>query len=72
MRRFNDLPPIHKLGWIQAAELIYKDMTSTKFLELLTEHNPEVIVYSNGECSTWLDDETRIEFMKKTKIELKL
>lgn len=69
--KFNDLPVDHKIGWVSHCDLIYKDMTPSKLMELLSKHNPDVCMYANGQCSTWLNDETREQFMKANKIDLK-
>ena len=69
--RFNNLPITHQLGWVKNADLIYQDMTARKLLALLKKYNPNVIVYANGECSSWLSDEDRDQFMKDTGTKLK-
>jgi len=70
--KFNDLPQTHQIGWCATAGLVYKNMTKEKFFRLLVQHNPNVIRYGPvEEHSTWASDEDRLDFMKKSGIELK-
>lgn len=69
--RFNQLPIKHQLGWVENASLIYEDMTTPKFFKLLQKHNPRVIVYANGECSSWETDFDRVKFMYEAGIKIK-